>query len=251
MARRWLGVLLVAAAACGGGATNAAAPTTTARPTTTTSTTAPTTTTTTVVTTTTTAPPPTTAPPVTGLQPGASGAEVAALQQRLADLGYWLGAVDGNYGGATAHAVTALQKVAGVAPDGIVGPATQVALDQGVRPIPLSTVGAVVEIDLARQVLLVVRDGVLVEVFDTSTGRRAGATPAGNWQVEREIDGYRRAPLGTLYRPKYFRGGVAIHGFTSVPSHPASHGCVRLTYAAMDHVWEANLAPVSTPVWVY
>ena len=32
----------------------------------------------------------------------------------------------------------------------------------------------------------------------------------------RQIDGYRYAPLGTLYRPKYVYGGVAIHGYTSV-----------------------------------
>ena len=58
-------------------------------------------------------------------------------------------------------------------------------------------------------------------------------------------------PLGLLYRPKYFYGGVAIHGFTSVPSQPASHGCVRLTYPAMDMIWEKGHVPPSTTVLVY
>jgi lipoprotein-anchoring transpeptidase ErfK/SrfK len=54
-----------------------------------------------------------------------------------------------------------------------------------------------------------------------------------------------------LYRPKYFHGGVAVHGYTSVPATPASHGCVRVTYAAMDHLWAADLLPIGTPVQVY
>ncbi|MDP8987655.1 MAG: L,D-transpeptidase family protein, partial [Actinomycetota bacterium] len=35
--------------------------------------------------------------------------------------------------------------------------------------------------------------------------------------------------LGKLYNPVYFTGsGIAIHGSTSVPTYPASHGCVRI-----------------------
>ena len=36
------------------------------------------------------------------------------------------------------------------------------------------------------------------------------------------------APLGRLYNPVYFNGGIAVHGAGSVPNHPASHGCVRI-----------------------
>lgn len=68
--------------------------------------------------------------------------------------------------------------------------------------------------------------------------------------ITREIDGLRRRSLGLLCRPKYFHEGVAIHGYTNVPPCPASHGCVRVTYPAMDHIWAAGLMPVGTPVWV-
>ena len=57
--------------------------------------------------------------------------------------------------------------------------------------------------------------------------------------------------LGKIYRPKHFVGGVAVHGSNSVPAHPASHGCVRVTTPAMDFIWEANLIPLRTPVWVH
>jgi hypothetical protein len=87
----------------------------------------------------------------------------------------------------------------------------------------------------------------------SSTPRRdrPGTTPPEQWTISREIDGLRRSPLGLLYRPKHFHEGVAIHGYTSVPAHPASHGCVRVTYRAMDHIWGAGLMPVGTAVWVY
>jgi lipoprotein-anchoring transpeptidase ErfK/SrfK len=80
---------------------------------------------------------------------------------------------------------------------------------------------------------------------------RPGATPIGTWEITREIDAPHWSALGLLYRPKYFHGGVAIHGYTSVPPEPASHGCVRVTYAAMDFVWSSGSLPVGTPVWVY
>ena len=42
-----------------------------------------------------------------------------------------------------------------------------------------------------------------------------------------------------------------IHGMTSVPNHPASHGCVRLSTRAMDFIWDQNLMPLRITVWVH
>jgi lipoprotein-anchoring transpeptidase ErfK/SrfK len=42
-----------------------------------------------------------------------------------------------------------------------------------------------------------------------------------------------------------------VHGSNSIPNYPASHGCVRISVPAMDMVWETNLMPMSTPVWVH
>src|SRR5207244_343993 len=97
-----------------------------------------------------------------------TGPAIQSIQQRLTDLGYWLGPVNGVYGDLTTHAV------------------------------------------------------------------------------------YAEGPLGRLYRPKYFHpDGIALHGYTQVPPRPASHGCVRFTNAAIDFIWNANLAPIGTTVWVY
>ena len=232
------------------------APTTTAPPTTTT--TAPPTTTT-VPPTTTTAPPD---PAADGtLEIGEGGPAVLALQQRLAELGYWIGSADGNYGQLTRQAVMAFQKAEGLGRDGVAGPVTQGRLAGAGRQSSRAG-GTGLEIDLERQILMVVQGGQVQWVINTSTGNNetytrstGGAaravTPPGNFSINREIDGVREAPLGTLYRPKYFNGGIAIHGSGSIPAHPASHGCARVTNSAMDMLWSSGVAAMGTSVTVY
>ncbi|HZM41607.1 MAG TPA: L,D-transpeptidase family protein [Acidimicrobiales bacterium] len=267
------GVGVSLAMTSGGDGDSASPPssTTTERPTTTA---APTTTTTAPPTTTTTAPPETTTtlPPTTTttvppdpaadgtLELGEGGDAVMALQQRLRDLGYWLGEPDGSYGQLTRQAVMAFQKYEGLGRDGVAGPATQERLAGASRPTARG--GGGLEIDLDRQVLLVVDGGQVRWALNTSTGNGEAyaspsggtgiaTTPTGQFSVEREIDGLREAPLGTLYRPKYFRGGIAIHGSGSIPAHPASHGCARVTNSAMDMLWSSGAAALGTPVLVY
>ena len=60
---------------------------------------------------------------------GMNGEAVAALQQKLADLGYEVGAVDGDFGAMTEAAVTAFQQNNGLWVDGVAGPMTLAALD--------------------------------------------------------------------------------------------------------------------------
>ncbi len=239
-------------------------------------TTLPPTTTTTVPPTTTTVPPTTTTvPPTTAstVPPDAAadgtlrldeeGDAVLSLQQRLADLGYWMGGgdPDGHYGQLTRQAVMAFQKVEGLGRDGVAGPVTQGRLAGASRPTPRGG-GDGLEIDLDRQVLFVVQGGQVLYAINTSTGsgeaytsstggRAVAATPAGQFTINRQIDGLREAPLGTLYRPKYFNGGIAVHGSGSIPAQPASHGCARVTNAAMDMLWSSGYAEIGTSVLVY
>lgn len=55
---------------------------------------------------------------------GASGDEVTRLQQRLKDLGYLSGKVDGKYGGGTKRAVISFQRRNGLTTDGVAGETT-------------------------------------------------------------------------------------------------------------------------------
>ncbi len=216
------------------------------------------TTTTTVAPTTTAAPttvaPTTTAPPTTIPGPptyrtGDEGPEVAALQERLLALGFWVPVVDGDYGSVTQQAVMAFQKHAGLSRDGLAGPATLAALATA-PPVTAREGGDHVELDLERQLLIVVRGG-RTTAFNTSTGTTGWRTPPGRFTVQREIDGVREAPLGDLYRPKYFNAGIAVHGSPSIPGYPASHGCARVHDRVIDVLWSDGLMPIGTPVWVY
>ena len=109
---------------------------------------------------------------------------------------------------------------------------------------------------------MVVRGGQAQFVFNASSGtegtytykgdRRRADTPEGRFAIIRQVDGYRESHLGRLYRPKYFHpNGIAFHGSSFVPPYPASHGCVRLSNAAMDFIWGQQLAPVGSPVWIH
>lgn len=185
------------------------------------------------------------------LRQGDSGKAVVAMQERLLDLGYWLPSVDGEFGRDTRHAVVALQKAAGLPRDGVMDDATNRALARGERPRARTFHGDTLEVDLHDQLVLVVTDGEVRWILDASTGKAGHRTPPGSFRITREIDGYRHAELGTLYRPKYFYQGIAFHGYPAVPSYPASHGCVRVTNKAMDWLWEQDEAPIGRSVRVY
>ena len=212
-----------------------AAPTTTEAPTTTAA-----------PTTTTTAPPDLTVlpEPPGSLQSGSKGTRTRAIQQALRDQHYDPGGVDGRFGGQVTLAVWAYQSLHGLAQDGVVTPALEAQIlaktPQGMLKPELGPTHT--EVDLTRQVMVVWRDGAPTLIThvstgsgvayceDTDTGKNCGdaITPTGVYKYQRRVDGWRVAPLGRLYKPVYFNGGIAVHGATSVPARPASHGCVRI-----------------------
>ena len=117
-----------------------------------------------------------------------------------------------------------------------------------------------VEVDVSRQVLLLIGDeGEIQKIIPVSTGsdkpyREKGGsglayTPRGRFRVTHKITGWRESPLGLLYYPSYFSGGVAIHGNPSVPTTPQSHGCVRIPMSVAVDVYKQ--LPVGTIVLVY
>ena len=195
------------------------------------------------------------------LRLGAHGSAVVALQQRLAALHYFdVRTADGVFGPNTYHAVIAFQKVQGLARDGVVGPVTWAKLAKPYVPAPryrLAT--ASLEVNLARQVLYYVRNGAIQRIVDVSTGSGAwyysqgrwarAITPTGRFHLYWRYNGWQAGPLGSMYRPNYFYAGYAVHGMTSVPAFPASHGCVRMTVPTMDRMWSSLW--IGMPVAIY
>ena len=64
----------------------------------------------------------------------------------------------------------AFQKAQGLGRDGLAGPTTLTALDTATRPAPRDPSGTHLEVDLGRQILLVVEAGQTKWVLITSTG---------------------------------------------------------------------------------
>ena len=183
------------------------------------------------------------------LNRGDRGPEVRALQERLVQLRYFVGRVDGIYGYLTQQAVLAFQKVNGLRRDGTVGAATRAALRNPMRPQARTTAAVALEVVKDTQVVLLARNGQVRRIFNASTGKPSTPTPSGRCRIYRQINGWHTSPLGQMYRPKYFSGGYAIHGSLSVPAYAASHGCVRLNTASADFLW--TRAPVGTRVLIY
>jgi peptidoglycan hydrolase-like protein with peptidoglycan-binding domain len=206
-------------------------------------------------------PAPTPSPTHVGFQSGDNGSQVLSLQKRLSSLGFWISVADGSYGQTTEQAVMAFQKAAGLERDGVAGPLTMKAITAGVSVTPRSTAGHVLEIDKAKQLLLIVNNGKVADIINTSTGSNQpytsggvtsiATTPSGTYSVFRQVNADDPGPLGDLWRPKYFNGGIAIHGSPSIPGYPASHGCARMSNAAIDWIWSSGQAPMGTQVVVY
>lgn len=186
--------------------------------------------------------------------------KIQEAEQLLANLGYWTGTVDGQFDAASRQALIAFQKVEGRPRTGQLTDAELQALQSAARPAPLETGYAHVEADLNRQVLFIIDDkGTVTKTLSISSGNgkdftsegwtRRAVTPTGRFKVYRKVDGWRKAPLGSIYYPNYFLSGVAIHGSPSVPAFPASHGCIRIPVFAAKEISE--MTPVGTVVLVH
>ena len=192
--------------------------------------------------------------------PSLSVEEKQEAEQRLWDLGYWAGPIDGNFDSASRHALIAFQKVERRARTGHLTLKELNALRQASRPVPRRILYPHVEIDLERQVLFLVDEtGAVLRVLPISTGSgelyvdrgrvERAITPTGSFKVLRKINGWRKSSLGLLYYPNYIHNGIAIHGSRSVPIHPASHGCIRVPMFAAKEL--SSLLTAGIDVLIY
>jgi peptidoglycan hydrolase-like protein with peptidoglycan-binding domain len=198
--------------------------------------------------------------PPPGLGVGARGAEVAALETRLHQLLYDVGKVDDVYDQNTAYAVMAFQKVHGMARTGRATDDVVTAVATATQPPPLVPNGGEnrVEVDIPRQVLFLYRNNTLQRIVTISSGNnqrfcsqgwcRRAVTPGGSYGFYRQGRGWETGPLGSLYNPVYFNGGIAVHGSRSVPAQPASHGCIRIPMVSAE--WFPSAVHIGMPVHV-
>jgi len=218
----------------------------------------------------TTAPPTTALPTTTTVAPaeaprtlriGMAGADVKELQNRLIALHYTdIRSASGVFDNPTYHAVIALQKHHGLTRDGIVGSLTRAKLAAPSVPKPrVPRSGGYYEVNLTKQVMYGFSGSSVVRIINISSGSgrpytvdgvtSRATTPTGTFRIQRRIDGWRQSRLGLLYRPAYFTGGFAVHGSSSVPPYPASHGCVRVSMWTQDRIWP--YLPIGRIIYIY
>jgi peptidoglycan hydrolase-like protein with peptidoglycan-binding domain len=175
---------------------------------------------------------------------GSSGDAVRLLQQRLVDLSFDPGPVDGDFGPATQSAVWAYQKlVVGLTGKQVTGKVTPELWDHmqdavTINPLRPNASATHMEIYLPSQTAVLFADGKpkLITHVSTGTGKEwcengfcsVAITPGGVYKFGRRVEGWDDGVLGQLFNPVYFNYGVAVHGAYNVPLYPASHACVRI-----------------------
>ena len=85
--------------------------------------------------------------------------------------------------------------------------------------------GKHVEVDLSRQVMALIRGRRVDRIYGVSSGKASTPTVLGRFRVYSKTIGTNS--LG-MVDSSYFIRGYAVHGYASVPTFPASHGCVRV-----------------------
>jgi lipoprotein-anchoring transpeptidase ErfK/SrfK len=174
--------------------------------------------------------------------------EVKQAETRLREMGY------------REQALVTFQKWEGRKPTGRLTRAEFNAIRDATPPRPKDPGYKHVEVDLDRQVLLLIDDeGAVTTILPVSTGSGEhykeksmsglAYTPRGRFKIYGKIAGWRKSPLGLLYYPNYFSDGLAIHGNPEVPHTPQSHGCVRIPMSAAKEMSEQ--LEVGTIVLIY
>jgi len=202
------------------------------------------------------------------LAKGTRGNDVKRMQQRLVDLGYDPGVVDGVFGEKTRAAVWAFEKLVMQVPARKVTGKVNNAMWQRmqdrlvVKPKRKKTTNVHLEVYLPEQVAVLFEGGKVRLITHISSGsgefweelvmidpgedgnqngkepiaaivRGFSVTPGGVYKFNRRyVDpatgGWREGRLGRMFKPVYFNKGIAVHGSGNVPSYPASHGCIRI-----------------------
>ena len=182
------------------------------------------------------------------LEEGSRGKAVEILHNHLRQLGY-KNAPQGNiWNEYTSLAVLAFRKTNGLGFEEKASPEVLRMLLRGQGEFPLleRKPGRYVEVDLTRQVMVLAEDGQPQMTYHISSGAPSTPSDLGRYTFYSKLPGTNA--LGMFYSVFYNRG-EATHGYPSVPSYPASHGCIRNPLVSSVQIY--NWIPLGAPIWVY
>jgi hypothetical protein len=178
---------------------------------------------------------------------GERGLKVLLLQRALLREGFAT-PVTGYYDDATSRAVLAFRKTNEMGRDGYALKEVFAMLMRGEGSYKLRypQAGKHVEFDWSRQVLVLARGGRPYRTYHTSSGAPATPTVFGSYRFYLQTPGTNSKGM---VHSSYFIGGYAIHGYPSVPSYPASHGCLRVPIPNALSIFE--WIDIGDPIFTY
>jgi len=159
------------------------------------------------------------------LSQGNRNSAVGLFNELLRKRGYHAPKGD-KFDSGTARAVMAFRKVNGMArtmrATGSIF--RRLAAGKGAFKLRHPGAGRHVEVDIRRQVMVLADNGKPKHTFHVSTGKASTPSDPGHFRFFQRQPGYNS--IG-MYYSVYYNGGEAIHGYKSVPTYPASNGCIR------------------------
>jgi L,D-transpeptidase catalytic domain/Putative peptidoglycan binding domain len=181
---------------------------------------------------------------------GSRGTHVLLLQRALAKL-HFATPVTGYYDSGTTRAVIAFRKTNGMGTSGVADGAVFHKLFRGhgaykLRYPTAGTKGKHVEFDWSRQVLVLAQNGHPYRIYHASSGKPSTPTVFGKFNFYLQTPG---TNSHGMVDSSYFIGGYAIHGYSSVPTYAASHGCLRVPIPNARQIYD--WVKIGDPIFVY
>ncbi len=169
------------------------------------------------------------------LDPGDHGPLVSLFSRLLRARGYYSPHTS-SYNSTMQLSVLAFRKVNGMEriTNATPGIFKALAKHKGGFKLRYPNAGRHVEVDISRQVMALADHGKAQYIFHVSTGAPATPTITGHYSFYRKDPGYNSEGM---YYSSYWHNGYAVHGYASVPTYNASHGCVR--------------TPISEAIFIY
>jgi len=201
-----------------------------------------------------------------------TSAKVKEAQTIMTKFGIPTGTIDGQFGPNTARGLCAFRQISGATwtRDNVSNTLLKKMRQYKGQYSKLSAVPApdkdghdtYILINQTCQTLTYVENGHYSRIMLTSTGREGHRTANNTYtlsSVKKDWRGWHCSSLypedcttqtqgqlthisnfGNMYNKRHVYGAVYIHGSTSVPTYPASHGCIRVTIADSDWLYNRN-----------
>ncbi|HSH56042.1 MAG TPA: L,D-transpeptidase [Candidatus Limnocylindrales bacterium] len=199
----------------------------------------------------------------TGSAAAATATQIKEAQTIANKFGMQVGAADGVFGPKTARGFCMFRYISGLTP-------SRAGLDtallsklrayntrySSLRAIP-SPAGTYLVAHEKCQMMVYATGGKYRAVTPISTGMSGFGTPNGTYALGGTLRGWSCSTLypescrtqsvgrfayisnyGNMYNKRHIVGGVKLHGSTSVPTYPASHGCIRVPVSFSDWMYD-------------